>query len=249
MTIRAAVLIFFIPAVLHADALGDIRAALTRMTGRQPIRGTYEVKVVRESKGRFANTNFRGGVAVELDSDTHGVRVTVPRNVLDQIAAEQKAQLANPKAQTPTLGSLDEVGPTDASEVLDMGPALLSMLDGAKLLSDGRGTWQGKPVRVVVLKLTPRPSANGEIRMGKVTESENRMTLWLADDAVPLAAERTLSMKASFLILRGEFKEKRSWHFARHGDRLVRVRYEASGTGSGMGQSGTETKVALLRVH
>ncbi|HEX9985693.1 MAG TPA: hypothetical protein VGF69_20710 [Thermoanaerobaculia bacterium] len=251
MLIRFAIaLALLLPTLAHADTLADVRTALGRLTARQPIRATYEVRLVRDSKGRFANTNFRGNVAVELESDADGVTVTVPRPVLDEIARERKARLTDPKAKAPVLGALDDVDPTLAAEVLDFAPALLHKLDGAKVLQEKPGVWQGKPVRMLVVQVqVERPSANGEVRLGKQTVTENRMTLWLGEDLVPLAAEHVLAVKASFLILRGEFKDKSSWVFGRHGDRLVRVRYDSNGSMSGMGQSGTESRNALLKVH
>jgi hypothetical protein len=66
---------------------------------------------------------------------------------------------------------------------------------------------------------------------------------------VPLAAEHIRNGKFSFLVFKSEMKTKRSWHFARSGDRLVRARDEATETSTGMGQKGTDVTVATLRVH
>jgi hypothetical protein len=84
---------------------------------------------------------------------------------------------------------------------------------------------------------------------GKVTINENKLTLWLGTDHVPLAAEHIRQLKFSFLVFKSEQKSKRSWHYARSGDRLLRARYESNETTSGMGQKGNDVVVATLKVQ
>ena len=79
--------------------------------------------------------------------------------------------------------------------------------------------------------------------------AENKLTLWLGSDLVPLGAEHIFNAKVSFLIFKAEVKEKKSWYLARVADRLVRTRYEANQNSSGMGQKGSESVVATVRVH
>jgi len=51
------------------------------------------------------------------------------------------------------------------------------------------------------------------------------------------------------LVLKGESRQKQSWHLSRVADRLVSHRHEFTRTSSGLGQKGNESVVATVRVH
>ncbi len=240
----AFVLLFALP--LAADPLADVRTALARLTGRDAIRATYELQQSVATEGKLDNEKFAGKATVELEGDANGVRVIYPRTLLDQLDREQLAHARNANHPRPTVSALDEIRGSDTANVLDFAPALLRFLEGAKLLSDTQGTWGGKPARVLVLRGADRMDDEDK---GRVKVQDNKITLWLGADMVPLAVEHIFNAKFSFLVFKAETKQKTSWHFARVGDRLVRARLETTQTSSGMGQKGNEGVVGIVRVH
>jgi len=236
-------LAFTVP--LHADAFSDLRDALGRLTAREPIRATYEVQRAVNNEGRFANDKFNGKATVELEGGSDGVRIAFARPLIEQVTREMQARSANPKLPTPTVSALNQIGAVTAAEAIDAALPILNLIQDAKVVDDRTGTWQGKPARVVIFRLSDKRESD----VGKVTVSENRLTLWLGADHVPLAAEHVRNAKMSFLVFKGESKSKRSWHFAHIGDRLIRVHEEENETGSGLGQKGTVSFMATLRVR
>jgi hypothetical protein len=243
--VRSLLLLLAIAVPLHADAFSDLRGSLGKLTAREPIRATYEVQRSATNSGKYTNNNYTGKAAVELEGDGNGVRIVFARPLLEQATRELQARAHDPKQTTPTVSALNEISAIEASEALDAAPTLLHMLDDAKIVEDRGGTLGGQPVRVVIFRLADKRDSD----VGKETILENKLTIWLGPDHVPLAAEHLHSAKYSFLIFKGESKSKRSWHFAHVGDRLVRVRHEMSDSGSGMGQKGSSSQVATLRVH
>lgn len=239
-------LLVFLALPLAADPLGDVRAAVSKLTAREPIKATYEYQRSVANEGKFGNDKFSGKAVVELEGSDGGYHIVFPRNLLDQVERERVARVRNPGQQTPTANALREIEPVETADALDFGPTLLRLLDGSKLVSDAQGTWAGKPARVLVVRVPDRLDKEDA---GRMKIAENKLTLWLGSDLVPLAAEHHLNAKFSFLIFKGEMKEKKSWHLARVADRLVRTRYEAHQNSSGMGQKGNEVVVATLRVH
>jgi hypothetical protein len=239
-------LAFTLTASLSAEPIGDIRAALAKLTAREPIRATYEVQQSIANEGKFDNDKFSGKATVELEGGDGEFRVVMPRALLEQIAREQEARTRDVEQQTPTVSALNTIQAVEASNAIDFAPELLRMLHGAKLVSDAQSTFQGKPARALVLRLADRIEKEDA---GRLKMLENRLTLWLGPDLIPVGAEHLVHAKFSVLILRGETKEKRSWYFSRVGDRLVRVRHESSQSGSGMGQKSNETLVATVKVH
>jgi hypothetical protein len=229
-----------------ADPIADVRAALTRLAARDSIRATYELQRSVVSEGKFDNDKFSGKAVVELQGEGGEFRVVLPRPLLEQVDREQQANTINVEQDSPTVSALGQIDPVDTSNAIDFAPVLLRMLHGAKLVSDAQATFQGKPARAMVLRLADRVKKEDS---GRFKVLENRLTLWLGPDLVPLGAEHLFTGKFSVLILRGESKQKKSWYFAQVGDRLVRTRHESSRSGSGMGQKSNETLVATLRVH
>ena len=243
---RRLVLIIFIALPLTADTLTDVRTALTGLTARQPIRAAYEVQQSVVSEGRWDNEKFSGKASIELEGGPTGFHVVLPPALLEQIKKEEEAKLRDKNRDQPTISAVNSINTVRAAQSIDFAPVLIRMLDGAKLVTDANGTWQGKPVRVVVARVADRIEDDDA---GKVKIQENKLTLWLGPDLVPLAAEHIVNLKFSVLIFKGESKEKKSWHLARVADRLVHTRYEEHQQGSGMGQKGSETVIATLRVY
>ncbi len=242
---RRLMILLFVAVPLHADALADVRGALSRLVATTPIRATFELQRNEIDEGKFANNKSGGKAAIELEAEGQSFKLVIPKSMLDQVGRELDARARNPDLPTPTERALDDISTVVAAESIDGAPSLLRMLDEAKVVSDAAGTWAGKPARVLVLRLADRIPKTP----GKVTMQENKLTLWLGSDHVPLAAEHIRQLKFSFLILKSEQKSKRSWHFARSGDRLLRARYESNETTSGMGQKGNDVVVATLKVH
>jgi hypothetical protein len=236
-------LLFALPAL--ADATADLRGALGRLTAHEPIRCSYEVQRTVANEGKFDNDKFTGKLTLDLEADASGLRISLPKTLLEQVGREQDAEARNPKETMPTVNALNELEPVETAQAIDFAPVLLRMLEGAKVVSDGAGTWGGKPVRVMIFRLADEPHEGP----GKVTVAENKLTLWLGPDLVPLAAEHLAAGKFSFLIFKGESKQKQSWHLARVADRLVPLRRELTRTSSGMGQKGNESVVAVVRVR
>jgi hypothetical protein len=246
MNLLRLALVLAVAAPLSADPLGDVRAALGKLTATQPIRATYELQRSVANEGKFDNDSFSGKAVVELEGEGGDFRVVIPRPLFDQIEREQDASTQDVNRSAPTVSAISQINPVETANAIDFAPTLLRMMHGAKLISDTPSTFQGKPARAMVLRLADRIRKEDS---GRVKISENRLTLWLGPDLVPVGAEHLLNSKFSFLIFKGEGKRKNSWYFTQIADRLVRVRHESTESGSGMGQKSNESVVATVKVH
>jgi hypothetical protein len=243
--VRSFLVVLAVALPLHADGLSDVRAALAKLSGRDPIRATYEVQRQIDNNGKFNNDKFTGRASIDVEGDANGVRVQFSRALLEQMEKEQDAKAREPKKPTPTVSAVAQMGALAVADAIDHAPYLLHMLDDAKLVEDRAGTLGGKPSRVIIFRLADKR----DMDIGKMTVIENKLTLWLGDDHVPVAAELVRAAKYSFLIFKAEWKTNRSWHFARIGDRLVRMRDEEREIGSGLGQKGNTLTIATLKVR
>ena len=223
-----------------------MRTALGKLTAREPIRATYEVQRSVISEGKFDNDKVSGKAVVELESGGGELRVLIPRPLLEQIGREQEARALDVEKPTPTVSALSQLDPVDTSTAIDFAPTLLRMLHGAKLLSDAQSTFQGKPTRAIVLRLEDRIEKEDKSRL-KI--SENRLTLWVGPDLVPIGAEHLFTAKVSVFLLKFETRQKKSWYLTQVADHLVRVRHESTENSSGMGQKANEMVVSTVKVH
>ena len=64
-----------------------------------------------------------------------------------------------------------------------------------------------------------------------------------------MAAERTISVKASFMLMSFEHNQTEKWEYARSGDRLIAVRYEENEKSGGMGQHSASHVIETVRLQ
>src|SRR5690349_7329632 len=140
MNVLRVVLSLFLALPLAADSLTDVRAALGKLTAREPIRATYEVQRGVVSEGKFDNDKVNGKAIVELEGSAGDFRVVLPKSLLEQIGREEDAHAADVEKKTPTVSALSQLDPAETSNAIDFAPTLLRQLQGAKLLSETQST-------------------------------------------------------------------------------------------------------------
>jgi len=246
--VKSVIVVLLAAVSLRADTLTDVRGAVTSLRGTTPIHVTFDVARSRKSSGRFANSSVNGSASIDVVEDPAGLHLTFAAPLLARAAREASEHEADPRKTSPTRTALDETQPTEVAEAIDFTHLLLHMIDIGKRAGESRVTRDGRPARLVVLKLTPKlpPEATS---VWHVKFIEDRLNLWIGDDNLPIAAERVRHGTAGFLFLRGEMTSRDAWTFLRHGDRLVVARYESSFVASGFGQRGEGKNVQTVTVR
>jgi hypothetical protein len=225
-----------------ADTLGDVRVAVSRLSAKTPVRATFASRQFSKASGRFANENVQRNVSAEVAHDAAGVSIIIPQTLLDEVS---RARNRGDASAQYLIGVIGTVAITDA---LDFRDSLLAMLDHAVVTREERVPFQGKPTRRLLLKLQPPAKKSGTIEIGTV-KTDDELSLWIGDDFVPLAAERTQRTTAGFMFFHGTYAGHSSYAFAHTANRLTLARLETSGNGSGMGQNVETTDVLTLTLH
>ncbi len=225
-----------------ADTLGDMRIAVSRLSAKTPVRATFAFRSFSKASGRFANDKVRRNVSVEVAHDAAGISITVPQTLLDEVS---RARNRGDASAQNLIGSIGTAGIADA---LDFRDSFLAMLDHAVVTREERILFQGKPARHLLLKLQPPPKQSGTIEIGTV-KTDDELSLWIGDDSVPLAAERTQKSTAGFMFFHGTYSGRTNYTFAHTANRLMVARREASGSGAGLGQNVETTDVQTLTLH
>jgi len=235
-------------ASARADTVADMRSAISQLRATRPIHASIEVQRSRKNEGRFANQQFTGSASLDVVEDEAGLRITFPRAILERADRESREHTSDPRKTMPTRAAINDTQPTEVADAVDFAGPFLRLLETATKVSETRGTRDGRSVRVVVLKLTPKlpPEATS---IFSVKFTEDRMTVWLGDDNVPLAAERVQRGTAGFMFIKGSMMNRSSWTFTHYGDRLVVLRDDSLYSGSGFGQKGEGRSVQVLTVR
>jgi hypothetical protein len=230
-------LLFVLAAIdLSADTLTDVKAAVGRLSAKQPVRATFTTEALVKASGRFANDNTKRKASVEVAHDPSGVTISIPSAMLER--AEKQGQ--------DLIGSIRTIPIVDA---LDFRRRMLELLEYANLIEEKPSTFAGKPARLLVLKLTPPPKKeSNSIRIGSV-KSEERMSLWIGPDSLPLAAERNEKSSAGIMMFRASGVSRTKYTFATTDDRLILAREESEDSGSALGQNVQRNGVQTLTLR
>jgi hypothetical protein len=239
-----ASLVVLAPLCLRADAITDLRTTLTQLAATTPARGTFEVTSTNTNSDE--GQAFQGKASVGFDVSDAGLRILYPRPTLVQANQEARAEAVDPDRQTPARSGIGRVRALQLAELLDAAAMLNVELLTAELIEEKPTTYQGKPARVVALKLSPKLSKGASKRVKKIDAT---LSIWVGDDRVPIAAERAVSVKASFMLISFENDQKESWTYMRTGDRLIATRHQETQKSDGFGQHNASQVVQVVRLE
>jgi len=230
---------------LRADTFGDMKAAVASLRGTATIQAALEIQRTDIDRGKKPPETVSGGAAVDALVDGNGLHVAYTPALLAQVAKEQAARQANQELHAPTARAVEELGPLPIAERLDFGRILLGMLGRAAVVSEKRVVYDGRAARLLTLKLnTPVPKTS----IGHLEILEDSMNLWIGDDNVPMAAQRTERYTGGILFIKAEGSQTSRWAFTRKDDRLVAKRTETKNTSSGFGENRDETEIVTVQV-
>ena len=228
---RVALILALLPALLHADGLTDLRTTLNQLPATAAVHGTFELN---STVTNADDPSVGGGKAsVGFEADDTGLRVVYPKGLLSEATHEARVASADPEKPTPVRSGAGRVHPLDLADLLDAAAALNTELINAQLTDARASTFQGKPARLLVIKLNPRVSKAQSKHMKKM---ESTMSIWLGADGIPIGGERTFVGKASFMLMSFEIDQNASWTYTRSGDRLVMTHYEEKQKADGLGE-------------
>jgi hypothetical protein len=239
--------ILILPLAAHADAFSDLKSAVSALHGTHPVQATVEMQRTRKSAGRFVNQESVGTATVDVASDAEGLRISVSKALLDRAGRETREHQIDTKRPASTRDTLDDLDAVALAENIDFSQAFLRLVALGKAVSESRVTFQGKPARILVMKVT-EPTREATT-MFHVNFSDDWLTIWVGDNNLPIAAERRQKGSAGFLFIRGEMSSRHVWSFSRHDDRLIVTHYEMTYLGSGFGQRGEGRTIETITVR
>jgi hypothetical protein len=243
---RTILVLFFACSLVRADPVADLKLALGRLDGRNPVKARVEF----QSSGRVsdvAKLEGDGGKATALVEDgPDGLKIFWSRALLEQVAGERKVEDRDPDKPSATGRAMDELNAGRLNNYLNAAPALLDKLTEAQLIEENADTLEGQPVRRLTFKLTPPLN---ERSRKIIKEIDATICLWIRADGLPVAGENRVRLKGrALLVITFESTETEAFRFRQVGDRLLVVRHLRQADGSGGGENNHQKSVANLSV-
>lgn len=242
---RLPILLLSLALPIGATGLDDLRSSLQKLQGAEPVKATLDHSFWRQTMDDKKPVISQGKVTAQLEDGPQGLKVTWGRGTLQQAAKELAAQEREPDRPAPTRTALRNVDPLEVGEALNHAEALLRDLAQAQVQEEKADTWQGKPARLLVLKLTPKIP---ESQKKYLKELKVDAKVWVGADGLPLAFSSSVSYKGSRMFISFEGGNTQELQFTRIGNRLVAVRTTSEDRNSGFGASSQTKKTTTLTV-
>jgi len=242
---RLPILVLSLALTLSANGLDDLRAALQKLQGAEPVKATLEHSFWRQIMDDKKPVVSQGKISAHVEDGPQGLKVTWAKATLQQAERELAAQEREPDRPTPTRTALKNVDPLEASESHNHAEALLRDLAQAQVQEEKAEPWQGRPARVLVLKLSPRIP---ESQRKYLKELNVDAKVWIGNDGFPLAFSSSVAYKGSRMFIRFEGGTTQELQFAKVGNRLVVTRATSEDRNAGFGASSQTNKTTTLAV-
>jgi hypothetical protein len=239
--------LLLVGALLPADTLSDLKGTLTRLNGQEPLRASVDYQFWNRRGDDKKPVITEGKATTQVEDSPQGLKLSWTRTLIQAANDEAKAKVLDPEKNTPTRSALEGLKAVEVSDYMNGAGELLRMLEQSQLVGEKQETWQGKPARLLQLKVTPRLPQ--EIKK-RVKELDATAKVWVSPEGIPLAAESQLHIKGrALLVISFEQQQKEEFHFARSGNRLVVVHHVQENSGSGGGEKNQSKTVMNLSLN
>jgi len=231
----------------QADTLSDLKGLLPRLNGAEPVKASVEYQFWSRQGDEKKPVITEGRATTQVEDGPQGLKMAWSRSTLQTATQEAKAKALDPEKKTPTRRALEGLKALEVSDYLNGAEELLRTLEQSQLLTERAETWQGKPAKLLQLKVTPKL---GQQERKYIKEMEATAKVWVSAEGLPLAAETEIRMKGrALLVISFEQHQKEAFEFTHAGNRLVVLRHAKESSGSGGGEKGQSKTVMSLSLN
>lgn len=231
-------------SLLHADALSDLQGMLAHLSGQDAINAGVDYQFWSRQGDDKKPVITEGKATSLVEEGPQELRMSWSRSLLQAAEQEARAEAKDPEKRASTRRAIEGLKAVIVSDYLNGADNLLRILDQGQVVDEKDEAWQGRPARLLRLKLT-HPLSRQDQKY--VKELEVTAKAWAGADGLPLAAETQMHMKCrALLVINFEQQEQQTYLFARSGNRLLVIHHTQESSSSGGGEKGqTKTVVTL----
>jgi hypothetical protein len=221
------------------SGLADLQQALARFKNQTPLKAQLSYR--GESQG--GDDAGTAAVQLPLEDGPAGLRLVYPQPLLAKAEQEDAAKDKDPKADTPTVKGLRELGLTDLRDMARAADSLQRRLARASFKGEKMDAWQGQPARRLSFELeNNRPNTF-------VKEYSGLLEVWINEQGVPLASRALQKVSGrAYVVISFDMSNEDEAVYQVVGDRLLTTRKSSKGSGSGAGERGQQQRLLTLQL-
>lgn len=221
-----------------SSGLDDLKQALARFKNQAPLKAQLSYRAEHQG-GDDAGT---AAVQLPLEDGPGGLRLSYPQSLLAKAEQEDTAKDKDPKADTPTVKGLRDLGLSELREMARAAESLQRRLARAIFKSEKAETWQGQPARRLSFELENlRPNKH-------VKEYSGLFEVWINAEGVPLASRALQKISGrAYVLISFDMSNEDEAVYQVVGDRLLTTRKISKGSGSGAGEKGSQQRTLSLQ--
>lgn len=232
----------------QADGLTDLKAALTRLQGKTPLKALVEVSTKNRSGDGKDLEESQGRAAVTVEDSTRGLQVLYSHELMTRLENEEHAKEKDPKAKTPTVTALREFSSNELRPMVSGAASLLRSMEKAVFKGEKAQDYNGKPARLLSFDIPIETL--GEKERKYIKKFEGLLEIWIGNDGTPLASRAlTNASGRALVVISFETKNEDQSIYGLTGDRLIMLRKESRNSGSGAGEKGESHTVKTLQLQ
>ena len=237
-----ALTLCFLP--LGASGLDALRASLRKPVPTEALKASVDFQNWSRRGDEKKPVISQGKAVAWVEEGPQGMKVFWSRDQLQQALKESRLQGEDPERTTPTRDAMAGLGTLALQEYFDPAPKLLEDLDEATLVEERADTLDGRPCRLLVLKLDPKLP---ERTRKYVKELDAGIKVWVDAESTPLAMDLHVKVRGkALLVISFATDQHDEYRYAQVAGHLVVVHHLSENTSSGAGESGQTRKVATL---
>lgn len=203
------------------------------LTGDTPVTAMLEIQVSGAEGEGSEPMRLDGHASATVGENPGGITITFSRESVENAERETAAEDGAGR----DFGARFALRSIDAKEVGDLlnaAPYLTRQLGRSELTEERDDTFDGRPARLLVLKVTPRLNPQARKILKDVTVTAR---IWLDGDGLPVGARIEQLRKGRVLLVIGfEANDVDEYRYKVVGDRLVAVQHTRVTSGAGAGQ-------------
>jgi len=207
-----------------ADGLADLQQALVKLDGDQPVSGVLKVSFA-ESRGEGKDKKLKtGAIQSTLSESIEGLDIRYSKDVLNQIAQENRIKLADEEADTPALNGAEILSASSLIPILSSAQSILDTLSKGQFKSESFIDYLDTQVRVLDFELPLESFIDDKKTRAYVNKFNGSYKVLINDDGVPIETRLSYSGKGSaYIFFSMSAQSEITSQFKIAGKRLVRI--------------------------
>tara|TARA_R110000737_G_scaffold209427_1_gene227305 strand:+ start:262 stop:1032 length:771 start_codon:yes stop_codon:yes gene_type:complete len=219
-----ALLTFTFTQNVWADSLSDLQQALVKLDGNHPVSGVLNVSF-SESSGEGKDKKLKtGAIKSTLSESINGLDIRYSKDVLRQIAQENRLKMADEEVDTPALNGAEILSASSLIPILSSAQTILDAISKGQFKGESRIEYFEKQVRVLDFELPLESFIDDKKTRSYVNKFKGSYKVLINDEGVPLETRLSYSGKGSAYVFFSMTAESEiTSQFQIEGTRLVRV--------------------------